>query len=94
LDVNAERVGEQLVVSVRDQGPGLAAGARARLFEPFFTTKPPGQGTGLGLYTSYALAQELRGQLTLDDHPDGGAIATLSVPWSVSAPTSAASASR
>jgi two-component system sensor histidine kinase HupT/HoxJ len=80
-----------VVLQVRDHGPGLPAGVRAHLFEPFFTTKPPGQGTGLGLYTSYALARGLGGSLSLDDHPEGGAVATLTLP--VSAPSSSAAAS-
>lgn len=69
-----------LRVEVRDHGPGLEPGAAAHLFEPFFTTKPPGRGTGLGLYTSYALARDLGGELSLADHPDGGAVAVLALP--------------
>jgi signal transduction histidine kinase len=65
---------------VRDAGPGLEPGTRPHLFEPFFTTKAPGQGTGLGLYTSYALIQGLGGTLTLADHPEGGAVATITLP--------------
>jgi two-component system sensor kinase FixL len=38
-----------LRVSVRDNGPGFPAGARARLFEAFFTTKTHGTGLGLAL---------------------------------------------
>ncbi len=69
-------------VWVRDHGPGLSDEARAHLFEPFHTTKPPGLGTGLGLYTSYALARELGGELTVANHPDGGVEAVLSIPSS------------
>lgn len=72
--------GQALRIEVRDQGPGLDAEAARHLFEPFFTTKPPGQGTGLGLYTSYALARELGGELALGNHPEGGALATLTLP--------------
>lgn len=67
-------------VQIRDHGPGLCADTQQHLFEPFYTTKPPGQGTGLGLYTSYSLAHGLGAELTLGNHPDGGALATLSVP--------------
>ncbi len=91
IDVGARLGDGEVVLHVRDQGPGLPAGVRAHLFEPFFTTKPPGQGTGLGLYTSYALARGLGGSLALDDHPEGGAVATLRLP--VSDPSSSAVAS-
>lgn len=67
-------------VTLRDHGPGLSAPSREHLFEPFFTTKPPGKGTGLGLYTSYALARGLGAELRLDNHPEGGVEATLILP--------------
>jgi signal transduction histidine kinase len=98
-----ETGGAALLVTVRDRGPGLSPAARARLFEPFYTSKPVGQGTGLGLFTSYTLLQALGGTITLDDHPDGGALATVRVPVTpvsaeqpvvLTAPSSAAFASR
>ena len=72
----------RLVVCVSDAGPGLAPEASAHLFEPFFTTKPAGQGTGLGLYTSYTLLQGLGGELALESSPGGGAVATVRLPAS------------
>lgn len=79
--------GAALRIELRDHGPGLDPEAARHLFEPFFTTKPPGQGTGLGLYTSYALARGLGGELSLADHPDGGVLATLTLPLSARRPT-------
>ena len=75
--------GQALRIEVRDRGPGLDPEATRHLFEPFFTTKPPGQGTGLGLYTSYALARRMGGELNLDNHPDGGVLATVVLPLPV-----------
>ncbi len=91
VTVAGARVADRWQLSVRDRGPGLGTEALAHLFEPFFTTKPPGRGTGLGLYTSYALARGLGGQLALETHPEGGAIARLSLP--VSGPSTPAAAS-
>ncbi len=70
----------ELHVTIRDRGPGLGADALRHLYEPFFTTKPPGKGTGLGLYTSYALAQSLGQNLDIFNHPEGGVVAILSIP--------------
>jgi len=79
IEIRATHDAERVELRVRDHGAGLSADAERHLFEPFHTTKPPGRGTGLGLYTSYALARTLGGDLTVSNHPEGGAVATLSV---------------
>lgn len=48
----AQRNGEQILVSVADNGPGLAAEVVERLFQPFVTTKPTGTGIGLSISRS------------------------------------------
>ncbi len=80
IRIEAERDGARVIVRIRDHGEGLSEEAERHLFEPFHTTKPPGQGTGLGLYTSYALARSLGGDLEVANHPDGGAEAVFSAP--------------
>ena len=69
-----------VAVHFADDGPGLSEKIRQRLFEPFATTKPQGEGTGLGLYTSYMLVQAMRGTLTLENRKEGGACAILRLP--------------
>ncbi len=80
VSVHARRAGDQVEIVIDDDGPGIPASMSARIFEPFATTKPPGQGTGLGLYTSYMLVSSMNGALTLDNRPEGGARAVLSLP--------------
>ncbi|MCA9543820.1 MAG: hypothetical protein KC613_05500, partial [Myxococcales bacterium] len=94
IEIHGEAADGVITVRVRDRGPGLDPEAVAHLFEPFYTTKPPGQGTGLGLYTSFALAHSLGGSLALDTHPDGGAVASLALPVDpATAPSTGAAAS-
>ena len=61
---------------MRDNGPGIAPDDMHRIFEPFFTTKRLGEGTGLGLYVSYGLAEEQGGRLQCANDLEGGAVFT------------------
>lgn len=72
----------KVMISMRDNGPGIAEKDSSHIFEPFYTTKPIGQGTGLGLYVSYSMAEELGASLSGGNHPDGGAMFTLALPAS------------
>lgn len=80
LTIACALAGNQVAVTVRDNGPGIPAAALTRIFDPFYTTKPVGKGTGLGLSISYGLAREAGGNLGASNHPDGGAVFTLELP--------------
>ena len=70
---------EQLVIEIRDDGPGVSEEARPHLFEPFFTTKP--NGTGLGLATSYRYVEAHGGRLEVEEPWDGqGALFRVRIP--------------
>lgn len=85
LSLRCELAGDVVRIHVLDQGPGIAEKDRAQIFEPFFTSKPVGQGTGLGLYISYGLARDLGGDLSAENHPQGGALFTLTLPFNAKA---------
>ena len=80
IDIACGIDGDTAFVRVADNGPGIRSDHLNRVFEPFFTTKAVGEGTGLGLYVSYNLAQELGGRLDAANRPEGGAVFTLSFP--------------
>ncbi|MEO0989940.1 MAG: ATP-binding protein, partial [Pseudomonadota bacterium] len=74
IEVTVERAQAQVIVAVRDFGPGLTDTARDQAFEPFFTTKDPGKGMGLGLSISYNIVEDFGGRLTAENHPEQGAV--------------------
>ncbi|QLE51940.1 GAF domain-containing protein [Nostoc sp. C057] len=49
---------ERLLISIKDNGPGMKSEIQEQIFNPFFTTKPVGQGTGLGLSISHQIIVE------------------------------------
>jgi signal transduction histidine kinase len=78
IEVQARLVDGSVVVVVRDNGPGLAADIATRVFDPFFTTRDAGSGLGLAL--TRRVVQECGGAVSAGNHPDGGAVFTVSLP--------------
>jgi len=92
----AERKDDQLRLSVKDTGVGIAAADYERVFEEFATLenshRAAGEGTGLGLAICRRLASLLKGEVTLDSAPGLGSIFTLVLPIEVLTDARAAAA--
>ncbi|MCA0271867.1 MAG: two-component sensor histidine kinase [Proteobacteria bacterium] len=73
----ARPLGDEVHLTVRDRGPGVAPAIADRIFDPFFTTKQVGSGLGLGLSISYNIMKDFEGDLRVANHPEGGAVFTL-----------------
>jgi two-component system, sporulation sensor kinase E len=72
--------GDQAVVEVSDEGPGIAEQARARLFEAFATTKAAGKGTGLGLFVSRRIVEDHGGTIAAESEEGRGARFVIRLP--------------
>jgi signal transduction histidine kinase len=78
IEVRLSTSGNQASLEVHDNGPGIPEELRQRVFEPFFTTKT--MGTGLGLLSVKACAEEHRGRVEVLPSPLGGACFRLTLP--------------
>ncbi len=80
LEIDAERSGPTVSISIRDHGTGIADEVRSHLFEPFYTTKAASEGLGLGLAISLTIVESYGGTLRAHNAADGGAIFVLTLP--------------
>jgi signal transduction histidine kinase len=71
--VTAADEGEAVVLTVRDNGPGVAPADRERLFEPFFTSRRAEGGTGLGLPIARSLLAASHARIELAEDGPGAA---------------------
>jgi PAS domain S-box-containing protein len=73
-------VGTYGVISVQDNGTGIAPDVIDTIFEPFFTTKEPGNGTGLGLATVHGIVTQSGGYIDVDSDLGEGTRFTIWLP--------------
>lgn len=57
----------ELLISVKDSGKGIAKEIRDKIFQPFYTTKEIGKGTGLGLSLAKTTIEQHGGKLVYDE---------------------------
>ncbi|HVF70525.1 MAG TPA: ATP-binding protein [Chthoniobacterales bacterium] len=72
--------GEYVRISVLDNGTGMTEEVKAHLFEPFFTTKDEGNGSGLGLATSYGIVRQSGGHIFVESDLGKGTTVKILLP--------------
>ncbi len=72
--------GHYVCCEVSDSGTGIPVALQKRIFEPFFTTKSVGQGTGLGLATSYGIIRKHDGIMTFNSRVSMGTTFRILLP--------------
>jgi two-component system sensor histidine kinase ChvG len=76
VDLRASAVGDEVVVTVEDEGPGVPANAREIIFHRFHSIRGPedfGRHSGLGLAIAKAIVDGHNGRIEADDRHDGRA---------------------
>jgi signal transduction histidine kinase len=80
VSVSTKKDGDNVLISVQDNGSGVPQKVLDKIFQPFFTTKPTGQGTGLGLSLSYDIVKAHGGEIKVNTKENEGTEFTIVLP--------------
>ncbi len=79
IEISATENPERVEISITDTGCGISEKNLSQLFKPFFTTKDIGQGTGLGLATSFNIINSWSGNISVKSKVGQGTTFTVSL---------------
>jgi len=85
LLIKTEEVNDNIRISFKDNGSGIARENLVRIFDPFFTTREVGEGTGLGLSICHGIIAEHKGRLWAESETGKGATFIVELPVIVEA---------
>lgn len=80
LVITTRAAGDSVVVTIEDNGSGIAPELQKRIFDPFFTTKEPGRGSGLGLHVAHNIVVEKHGGRIDVESGEGGTRFRVTLP--------------
>jgi two-component system NtrC family sensor kinase len=80
LDISSTSHEDHIVITVRDNGPGIPAINLNRVFDPFFSTKPVGKGSGLGLSICYGIIKKMGGRIDFESVVGEGSAFNIMLP--------------
>ncbi|MEO8821817.1 MAG: ATP-binding protein [Ginsengibacter sp.] len=80
VSVTTKKSGNQVIITVSDNGNGIPQKVVDKIFQPFFTTKPTGEGTGLGLSISYDIIKAHGGEIRVESKEGEGTKFIIKLP--------------
>ncbi|EKD33829.1 MAG: histidine kinase [uncultured bacterium] len=76
----SSELGAVLVISIKDNGIGIAGENLKYIFDPFFTTKEVGRGTGLGLFVCHTIMERMGGSISVYNRDPQGIEVRIELP--------------
>lgn len=80
LEISTGIDGNNVFISIQDNGTGMREDIREKIFEPFFTTKEVGEGTGLGMSIVYNTIKKHKGEIKIESREGEGTEIILIIP--------------
>lgn len=80
IEIRLDWTTEQVIIDIRDHGPGIPMAIADQLGETFVSTKS--KGLGIGLFLTHATINRFGGGVSLYNHPDGGTLTEVTLPRS------------
>ncbi|MFN6375664.1 MAG: sensor histidine kinase [Chitinophagia bacterium] len=80
VKTRVESRGNQMIISVEDNGEGISKGNREKVFDMFFRASTSSQGTGLGLYICKEIMLKLHGKIEVKSLPGAGTTMIVTIP--------------
>jgi two-component system sensor histidine kinase KdpD len=81
IDIEARQEAEEVILAVKDRGPGLPESDLDQVFKKFFRVNVGGiSGTGLGLSIARGIVEAHHGRIWVQNRPGGGAIFSIALP--------------
>ena len=79
ITINTYNQKNNIVMQIKDSGPGIADNDLDHIFDPFFTSKKT-MGMGVGLSICHGIIEDHKGVITAENEDAGGAVFTISLP--------------
>ena len=80
IRIRTQRLGNEMLLEVADNGPGIPPKDLDKIFDPFFTTKDVGEGTGLGLSITHNIVVAHGGRIEVHSEFGNGAAFRVYLP--------------
>jgi len=78
VEIAVRRDGENILIDISDNGPGVSRDIKEKVLELYFTTKE--NGSGIGLTSAYRTIKENGGELNIEESEAGGALVRIKLP--------------
>lgn len=78
--IRTEFINDAIIITIKDNGPGIKKEVLEKLFIPFMTTKTGGMGSGLGLFISNNIIKEHHGKIQVTSELNKGTEFVITLP--------------